>query len=288
MSITNILEEYHSIPPNDTKVTFDLSQCVFVSPPILVLCNVLALKLRQRDVDVDYQANPSISNYLQTIKFPFGFDPCHKTQEETQRFFDGFSKKNYMPLTCFPITALRYGNVPITLRDRILQCFNDQIYKQLQADANSKQIIGYLIGELCTNMVEHSQSSYGILMSQAYQSKGILEMSFADFGIGLNQSYQSSPTHFPKPKNDNEAINFAIDGKSTKGGGERGFGIRTSKDLLVNGLSGSFFMMSGHAFNYHSEIRNDLTSFPGKYDGCFLSLQMKINSLGSTDLYSFV
>lgn len=62
---------------------------------------------------------------------------------------------------------------------------------------------------------------------------------------------------------DNEAIalELANQGYSTKNlpkAENRGFGISTTKDLIVNGLGGAFFMLSGGALHRYDQIRQHL------------------------------
>ena len=51
-----------------------------------------------------------------------------------------------------------------------------------------------------------------------------------------------------------KALTFANEGRSTKNlpnAENRGYGISSSKKMLVDGLHGSFFMLSGGAFHRH-------------------------------------
>ncbi|UKK57201.1 hypothetical protein [Prevotella communis] len=60
--------------------------------------------------------------------------------------------------------------------------------------------------------------------------------------------------------NEAEALKLANEGYSTKNRPEaenRGYGISTSKAMLVTGMKGGFFMLSGGAFHRYENGAND-------------------------------
>ena len=65
---------------------------------------------------------------------------------------------------------------------------------------------------------------------------------------------------------DEEAITLALNGKSTKPeANSRGFGIPTSRKMLVNGLRGKFFMWTGTAFMYQNVEKEEIISVPEQF-----------------------
>ena len=77
---------------------------------------------------------------------------------------------------------------------------------------------------------------------------------------------------------------MANEGRSTKnrpGAESRGYGISTSKRMLVEGLGGSFFMISGGAFhryeknslNYYAEVKDFF-----HWNGTLILLRIPINT----------
>ncbi len=107
--------------------------------------------------------------------------------------------------------------------------------------------LSYLISEAFDNIVEHANVHNGWVMVQNYHSLGFIDVCIADTGTGLLQTYQK--TGFSDILAHEHALLEAINGRTTKlHEKSRGFGIRTSRHMLVNGLSGKYFMFSGNAF----------------------------------------
>lgn len=91
-------------------------------------------------------------------------------------------------------------------------------------------------------------------MVQNYPTKNFMDICIVDRGEGILQSYHNNK--FNQFKNHEEALREAVNGLSTKNyEGNRGYGIRTSRNMLVGGLGGSYFMFSGNSFYiWNSEI----------------------------------
>lgn len=102
----------------------------------------------------------------------------------------------------------------------------------------------FLLSELTDNIYEHAQASHAYVMAQRYPNKGLIEASFMDDGmtipksleLGAGASYGADKAH--------EAIIDALNGKSAKGRGERGFGLRSSV-RIANALGGEVLIVSG-------------------------------------------
>ena len=134
-----------------------------------------------------------------------------------------------------------------------------------------------MIDELTQNIVDHSGTEKGMIFAQFFQSKNFMDICIFDTGKGLFQSYIDSDKH--KPKNDSEALNFAVYGKSTKDIPEsRGFGLSTSRDMLVNGLKGKFFIMSGNSFFIQTAVKEEVVTVPELYSmkGCYIAMRVPI------------
>ena len=99
---------------------------------------------------------------------------------------------------------------------------------------------------LQANNRELLERARGFLFTQFYPSKGFLDICIADTGVSILGSYQAVgrddiTTH-------EQALQSALSGDSTKDDPNRGFGIRTSRKMLVKGLGGNYFLWSGNAF----------------------------------------
>ena len=106
--------------------------------------------------------------------------------------------------------------------------------------------------EAFDNIVEHAEIENGWIMVQNYPSLNFLDVCIADTGRGILGSYQNMA--FDDIATTETALQEAINGRSTKiHETSRGYGIRTSRRMLVNGLHGIYFLMSGNSFYYWSQ-----------------------------------
>jgi anti-sigma regulatory factor (Ser/Thr protein kinase) len=230
--------------------------------------------------------------YIDQIYFPDGLDFTTLPGEIIDSVLGYYTTKTFLPIITLPIEISHHSratqNSIIKNRDKVLSTLVEIIKKQTSLEGELIRVLSYLIGELTTNMFEHSKSAQGIVMAQTYKEKGYIEIAFADNGKGLRKSYLENGIH--TPGDDTEAINLALNGVSTKDDGRtRGYGISTTKNVLANGLTGRFFLWTGNSFNYHYGSRNDTTENKSMlYNGCFYSLKIPINAPSGFNFYSFV
>ena len=103
------------------------------------------------------------------------------------------------------------------------------------------------------------------------------------------QSYQKSQKFHPE--NEREAIEFAINGRSTKDRPEsKGFGISTSRDMLVNGLKGKFFLLSGNTAYIQTTENKGIIDIPDNffYQGNYVALRVPTLIDPAFNLYNYV
>ncbi len=82
--------------------------------------------------------------------------------------------------------------------------------------------------------------------------------------------------------NETEALKLANEGYSTKNRPDaenRGYGISTSKRMLVEGMKGAFFMLSGQAFHRFENAVNDYIDLHNifRWDGTLILLRIPVN-----------
>lgn len=95
-------------------------------------------------------------------------------------------------------------------------------------------------------------------MVQNYPQKGFLDICIVDSGIGLLGSYKKFG--FKNIDTDVKALEQAVNGNSTKQITEtRGYGIDTSRRMLVDGLKGKYFLFSGSAFYIYTDNFEQIT-----------------------------
>jgi hypothetical protein len=93
------------------------------------------------------------------------------------------------------------------------------------------------------------------------------------------------------PQNENEALQLAIAGRSTKDlPDSRGFGISTTRDMVTEGLNGKFILWSGNPSYFQSkETGKRIFEFEESYfQGCLVALRLPLNLPLTFDFYSFV
>jgi hypothetical protein len=268
------------------KVVFDFNACTFFDPHITGGIVSLAKSLIEKGCKVEF-VNPkdaTLLTYLDTISFPNGVDFAGSSSEAINRNLMRFHTKTYLPIICFP-TSL--GDAVV--REQIMTAIGTIFRNQLKLDGKIFQAISYMVGELAQNIIDHSQSPQGLIHAQYYPNKNYMDLCIADWGKGIFQSYIDSGKF--KPKDNVEALEYAVKGRSTKNIPEsRGFGLSTSRDMLVNGLGGRFFVLSGDTF--FLELPNEaekLVQTKGlDYKGCYVALRIPTQGAEKFDFYKFV
>ena len=99
------------------------------------------------------------------------------------------------------------------------------------------------MSELITNVFEHSKKDSGYIFAQFYPQKDYLDICIVDCGRGFATAYKEE-----KGLNltDEQAITEAMMGNSVKEDKERGYGLRTSKNVVCKALKGGgFILISG-------------------------------------------
>lgn len=258
------------------EIVIDLSECRFSNPFMLGGLVMLQKSYQQKGYNVRFNQQfryPSFTAYMGHILFPGCIDPLSLPDEDYEDFFQKYSSKNFIPLTKYP------GNLSIdeaNKRERFITGINNLIIARCHLDGNIAQAIRYIISESLDNIIEHSQSEFSIVFAQFYPTKGYFDLFISDSGIGFLGAYQQFPERFPNVATHHNAMQRAIQGQSVKGE-NRGFGLRTSKNMLVNGLNGKYFLMSGDTFYFHDRQQERIGAVAGSpVDGVMLSLRIPI------------
>jgi hypothetical protein len=170
-----------------------------------------------------------------------------------------------------------------------LTVFEEIMRHQLNITGQLLMAISYLIGESMDNIVDHAGVDNGWIMVQNYPQKCFLDICILDTGIGIRGSYVNNSFH--EVINDEIALRQAIRGQSTKQIAEtRGYGINSSRRMLVEGISGKYFLFSGEAFYiYTSELEQitPLKRLKG-WNGTMLALRVPRDIPGDFNYISYV
>lgn len=238
---------------NDEEDVIIIQNNVFVTPlfilPLLVYVNGCKKRIR-------YQYT---NGYLDTIQFGSGgLKPEELEPFAFHHLMKGCSYKTYIPIISFS-TDLKFTRE----RNEILSAVENILSHQIQAQPNITAGLKYLIEENIDNIIEHSDSERGYVFSQSYPTKKYLDICIADNGISLLGSYcKMKENMFTNHLSAMKAANSGISTKNLPDAENRGFGIKTSKKMLVDGLSGYFVMLSGNALFLKSKSIDQFLALP--------------------------
>jgi anti-sigma regulatory factor (Ser/Thr protein kinase) len=265
-SLLNTLEQWHQ-RKEIGKLIIDMEQITFVHPfLILPLCALIAEKI-EKNVEIQFSCNEKIKSYLETILFPKGLDTS--ILPNWQIALEKYTHKTYLPVCKIPSTVNA-----TKVREQLLTTFENILIQQLKITGQLISVIKYLIGEAIDNITDHSEVHNGWIMAQNYPSKGYLDVCIVDNGIGINGSYTKSDNFYIE--NDADALRMAINGESTKIITEtRGYGIDTSRRMLVDGMKGKYLLFSGKAFYIYSNELEQIIPLPDiGWHGTMLAMQI--------------
>lgn len=218
----------------DNNVVWDFSN-VFHIHPVLTAALALYRYSCGKSIEV-INIQPKIAEYLEKINF---FNIQDLIANKSQLNLDEYKSLFYTPLVFIKPND-----------DEIQREIQDLIILQSKAKGIST-VMDYILGELICNIDQHAESDKAFIFSQFVEQENSIYLCIADNGIGIYSSYVRTNKYLSKiGDNDAEAVKIANEGFSTKNRPEaenRGFGISTSRNMLVSGLGGSFFLMSGSA-----------------------------------------
>ncbi len=230
-------------PLHDEQVTFDLSEVPWVCPALLL---PISAYINSTSSEYSVNTNGNTAAYLETIKFPKGVDSVSVFEAQTQEH------KTFIPIS---VLKKQMG----VERERLESMFGKMVSKVIEAATGTQNAIYYPISELVTNIFEHSKKEEGYIFGQWYPTKGYLDICIVDRGRGLAQSYKDEKDQI---LSDADAIGAVMNGQSTKANKERGYGIRTSKQVVCKGLKGEFMLVSGSAALLTTETEERLIALP--------------------------
>lgn len=254
----------------ECEVTIDFAETQFVSP---VFALSLIVYVSRCGKSVSFQ---NIPEYLELIGLATGgIKPDLMRQTEFLAILEKYASKTYIPIIDF--SALRNSDA----KEVVSSLVENMIIRQLSIQPNVANGFKYMVDETLDNITEHSESDRGYVFAQAYPKKGYLDISMADTGVTLLGSYEKLPDN--EITTDLEAIKAANRGISSKNLPEaenRGYGIQTSKRMLVEGLGGQYLMISGSCFYLRSAGLDNVYSMPDglRWNGTVVALRIPFGS----------
>lgn len=255
------------------KVLWDFSGVEFMHPfflaPLAIYRNTSEKVIKCINIPLRVQS------YLNSICFDRMLHFDEDNRDDVEAVMSKYLDKTYIPLCSFAMTDSN--------KDSFGTLLQSIITRQVKMERGGCNSLSYLIGELLDNIYEHSDSSNGYVFSQFNHSEKAINLCIADTGITINGSYQKAKLYLDEINgNEVEALKLANEGYSTKNRPEaenRGYGISTSKEMLVVGMKGAFFMLSGGAFHRYENGANDYFDLRDifRWNGTVILLRIPIN-----------
>jgi len=171
-------------------------------------------------------------------------------------------------------------------RERLEALFSEKIYETLGSISGAQNAVCYPIAELATNIFEHSKKDLGFIFGQFYPKKDYLDICIVDCGRGFARAYKEEKE---LDLTDEKALIEAMEGNSVKKDKERGYGIRTSKNVVCNALKGGgFILISGSCALVSVGQRERLVSLPNFYwKGSIIAYRIP-KPTGPIDIYQYL
>ena len=254
----------------DQEGTIDFCDTRFVSPVFALSLIVYLSRCGKRIIF------KNVPEYLERIGLcNGGIKPDQMRHTEFLAALEEYASKTYIPIIDF--AAGRNSDA----KEVVSSIIENMIIQQLSIQSNVANGLKYMIDETLDNITEHSESDRGYIFAQAYPTKGFLDDCIADRGVSLLGSYEKLPDN--EIVSDIEAIKAANRGLSSKNlpdAENRGFGIRTSKQMLIQGLGGQYLMISGSCLYIKSRNIDSFYSMPHglRWNGTIVALRIPYHS----------
>ena len=278
------LSEISSI--QDEEIILDFSQARILNPFFLcgLACVIQRLQNIGKRFTLTYDKNYNINSYLNTILFPSTLSASGGN--DTLSILEKYRGKTYIPIISF---KTGFSDSCTLIRENILSSISQLLKNQLRFSEKERQPLSYFLDELTNNINDHSEAEQGYVFAQFYPNSNYLDLCICDTGKGIYQSFLGNPKF--NPANDIEAMQLALSGNSTKDRAEaRGFGISTTRNMLVNGLKGILFLWSGNTTFLQAVNKEAIVNIGenGYFQGTFVALRLPTIIPGGFNFYNFV
>ncbi|HYC80047.1 MAG TPA: hypothetical protein VEC17_03395 [Candidatus Binatia bacterium] len=262
------------VASKNNEIELDFSQARMLNPFFLggLACSLNHFESVGKKIQLNHTDNYNINSYLERIYFPACFQPAKGAENSFFEQLDNYKTKTYIPIIAFPTGSDQYHGA---VREKVLNAVSALLKGQLNFREKERQPLSYFLDELTHNVNDHSGAAQGFLFAQFYPSSNYLDLVICDNGKGIYKSYEGNAKFHPK--DEIEALQFAINGKSTKNIPEsKGFGISTSRRMLVHGLRGRFFIWTGNTAYIETVERVNILDIPDNcyFQGTFVALRI--------------
>lgn len=239
-----VINETEKIDVYDT-IIWDFSESIFFHP--FYICGLSLYRTHsERTIRIDGMGNYT-KRYLNAIDFESPI--LVNSSKSIEHLTNAYINKSYIPICKFVTSEKTIDSVTASLQ-KIIQ-------KQCDIHASMTSPLSYLIGEIVTNIHDHSNCEHGYMFSQYLAKEKCLNVCIADHGITIYGSFaKSKMLHEEWMDNEGAVLEKALNHISTKNlpnAENRGYGLPTTKTMLVEGMGGEFFILSGGAFHRHDK-----------------------------------
>ncbi|MBI4434643.1 hypothetical protein HY635_02400 [Candidatus Uhrbacteria bacterium] len=171
-------------------------------------------------------------------------------------------------------------------REALLHAYVMRVVRAIN-DRSAMQPIAYVLTELTANIWDHAETERGFVVAGI--DRHALVIAVVDAGLSIPLSYDRRGIKFPdSPSHDLAAIDAALEGRSARPQGERGYGLRTSAALVMDGWSGSFLLASRRALRYRAPGGSPLGEVGlSPWAGTVVAVTLPL-PLRPVDLYAYV
>lgn len=272
-NIDPFLKGFAPTNPDQLKITFN-KKWMSIHPMVLAMIAALGIKADPSKIECE-KLEATSKHYLERMRL---FNFLHVKS--------GITMTEHEPAGRFvPLTQIKDSAA--------LTKFITEVTPLLHLEPKHAEPIRYIMTELIRNVLEHSLSLYGAIVSaQYYKKSNTVRIGIVDTGIGIWKSINQSHN----PKNDMEAIRLALTPGITgttkrEGGTEQNAGAGLFFIKSIASVNSDFFVIySGKAmykllkrkgkkielhadpFEDRHSKKNDLPSWEGTAVGIDLSL----------------
>lgn len=270
----------------DDRINLDFSEAKMLNPFFLggLVCEIIRLQSLGKTFTLNHERNPDIHTYLKAIHFSTTFS-VNEGKPLKENSLERYSYKTYIPIISFKTGT----DTSVSLaREHILSAVSEVLKNQLRFSENQRMPLSYFLDELTNNINDHSGASNGYVFAQYYPKSSYLDLCICDGGQGIFGSFSNHPDF--ATKTEAEALLLAVTGGSTKDRPEaRGFGVSSTRNMLVNGLKGQIFIWTGGVTflqTVESQQIADISS-SAFFQGTYIAIRLPTLTPGDFNFYNY-
>lgn len=277
-----IFQTEQTIIPNDGNIIWDFSNWRFLHPFFIGAISILK---RQYSGKIEIRGVPNdISRYFDVVYFSSPL--IIHTESNDSNLWERYNGKSYLPICLFNPN----DESSVKAQELIQKAIN----QQLGFSKDLIRVISLLLAELIDNITEHSKSKDGYIFRQKIPRENSLYIMICDTGRSIYSSFASNDKYHDKLTHlESSGLLMALSGRSTKDLPDcenRGHGISKSIKMVVTGLGGGFFILSGSAFARHDSSGEKVADLPGeiRWNGTAILLKLPSTVPSDFNVYKYI